>query len=75
MTQLLREKLFMELKSHFYTIDTNRDVRYLHPCEMARQRRKCKREGREGREERRRDKEQKREMKGWEQRERRERRR
>lgn len=62
----------MELKSHFYTIDTNRDVRYLHPCEMARQRRKCKREGRE---ERRRDKEQKREMKGWEQRERRERRR
>lgn len=34
----------MELKSHFYTIDTNRDVRYLHPCEMARQRRKCKRE-------------------------------
>lgn len=46
----------MELKSHFYTIDTNRDVRYLHPCEMARQRRKCKREGRE---ERRRDKEQK----------------
>lgn len=72
MTQLLREKLFMELKSHFYTIDTNRDVRYLHPCEMARQRRKCKREGRE---ERRRDKEQKREMKGWEQRERRERRR
>lgn len=72
MTQLLREKLFMELKSHFYTIDTNRDVRYLHPCEIARQRRKCKREGRE---ERRRDKEQKREMKGWEQRERRERRR